>query len=415
MFAHLHLHTSYSLLDGINSVDAIPAYAKSIGQTAVAITDHGTVAGTNAFYKSCIKNDVKPLLGVEAYYTINDRTVREKDDNGESYYHLVLLAKNNNGLKNLFALTSRAYTEGFYYKPRVDDELLMQYSQDIIATSACLGSRASQLILLNRSADAEAIITHHAQIFKDNFFIELQLHDGEQQIVNSELIKIATKHNLPLILTNDCHYTHPSDKPIHEMALAIQTNTNMSNPKRFTFGDIDVHVSSHDWMDERRKLYNIPYSAISNTQYVADLIGTDYFSDIKNRYPTYKHLPEGYTSWDYLEYLVKESLFNKFQGIPPEVYRTRVTHELSIIKKMGFDNYLLIVAKFVDDARKQDVLIGPGRGSAAGSLVAYALGITQIDPIQYDLLFERWLNYGRAATPMLFDLETKKHLDSLVD
>lgn len=368
------------------------------------MTDHGTVAGTYAFHKACEKAGVKDLLGMEAYYTIEDKAVKEKDADGESYYHLVLLAQNNNGLKNLFKLSTKAYTEGLYRKPRCDNALLEECCADIIATSSCLGSRSSQLILKGRVDEAERLLDYHAQLFKDRFFIEVQLHaDREQQLVNKELIRIAGKRNLPLVLTNDCHYCNESEKNLHEQALCMQTNDVMTSEKRFSFGTIDVHVASHDWMWSRAQQQQIPYEAISNTNYVASLVNNkDYFADTWNRYPKYQKLPDNLTSWQALENLAKNMLAEKFNGQIPQKYKDRMNSELLVIKRMGFSDYLLIVQDFINQARDENILVGPGRGSAASSLVVYALGITQIDPIKYNLLFNRFLNPGRAGIPIIF-------------
>lgn len=411
-FVHLHLHTEYSILDGINRVEKLPEYIKSIGQDTVAMTDHGNISGSYKFFKECKKANVKPIIGMEAYYTVLDRSAKEKDDLDEKYYHLVLLAQNNIGLKNLMKLTTKSYTEGMYFKPRCDDELLIEYNEGLIATSACLGSRASQLILKGQVDAAERLICHHAQIFKDRFFIEVQLHqDREQEIVNNELIRISKKYALPMILTNDCHYTREDEKQLHEQALCMQTNDVMTNQKRFSFGEIDVHVAHHDWMWEKAQKQGIPYEAIQNTKYVANLINSKtYFEDTWNKYPHYQKLPEGLTSFETLENVSKSELQKRFGAMPPKEYRDRLNYELKIIKKMGFSDYLLIVQDFIDNARDNGILIGPGRGSAAGSLVAYALGITQVDPIKYGLLFERWLNYGRAATPLIFTNEMRSTL-----
>lgn len=402
-FTHLHLHTEYSVLDGINRVETLPEHIKKLGQSACAITDHGTLSGTYKFYKACKKAGIKPILGMEAYYSVIDKSIRENDDLDQRYYHLVLLAKNNNGLKNLFAISSKAYSEGMYHKPRCDDALLAEYSKDIIATSACLGSRAAQLILNNQSDLAEKYIQHHAAIFKDNFLIEIQLHkDREQIVVNEELVRIAKKHSLPIVVVNDCHYTSPDDKDLHEQALCMQTNDLMSNEDRFSFGPIDVHVASAEFMLENIRLLRLPEEAISNTQYVTNLIEVDYFCDTWNKYPVFPDIPENETSFSYLENKVKDALEEKFGGIPPKEYQDRINYELKTIKKMGFDNYILIIDSLVSLARENNILVGPGRGSAGGSLVTYALGITQLDPIKYNLLFERFLNYGRAAIPKIF-------------
>lgn len=411
-FVHLHMHTEYSLLDGINKVANIPKHIASMNQKAVAITDHGNVSGSYRFYKECKKNEIKPIIGMEAYYTVEDRTVREKDDLGQSYYHLVLLAMNDVGLKNLYKLSTFAYTQGMYRKPRIDDALIGEYSEGIIATTACLGSRISQLILNDKVKEAEYVLDHHRSLFDKRLLIELQLHDDPEQIkVNKALLELARKKNINTILTNDCHYTNEKDKYFHEIALCMQTKTTLSNEKRFTFGDIDVHVANHDWMWKKAQACGIPHEALENTAHLASMINSeDYFSDRKNRYPRYNNFKHTNKSWLELEIECKQKLFEKFGEMPPEIYRQRINHELNIIKKMGFSDYLLIVSDFLEGAREQNVYVGPGRGSAAGSLVAYALDITRVDPIKYDLLFERFLNYGRAAKPLIFSKQQKEYI-----
>lgn len=414
-FAHLHLHSEMSLLDGINRLDSLPEHIKSMGQTACALTDHGNISGSYKFFKSCNKAGVKPLLGMEAYYTTADASVRELDDLGEKYYHLVLLAKNGNGLRNLRWLSTKAYTEGMYSKPRIDDKMLAEYSSDLIATSACLGSRISQLILRGKKTEAEKLLLHHADIFKDNFFIEVQLHaESDQQIVNKVLLDIARRRRLPLILTNDCHYTHPQDKLTHEQALCMQTGGLMSDESRFSFGGIDVHVAHHDWMWKQAQAQGIPYEAISNTLAVADMIDSNtYFADIKNRFPRFQDTPSSRTTWRHLEIEAKTRLIKKMGGMPTQEYKDRMDHELKIIKKMGFYDYLLIVDQLLAGARSEDVYIGPGRGSAVGSLVSYALDISQVDPVEHGLVFERWLNYGRSGKPIFFDQEMIEQVQAM--
>ena len=405
-FVHLHVHTEYSLLDGINRVDTLPEHIKSLDQEALAITDHGNVSGSYKFYKSCRKAGIKPIIGMEAYYTTGDKSVREADELGGSYYHLVLLALNNTGLHNLYKLSSYAYTEGMYRKPRIDDALIAQYSEGICATTSCLGSRASQLILRGNTKAAEKLIDHHIALFSNRLLVELQLHTGEeQQTVNKVLLEIAKRKNLPLVLTNDCHYTHEMDKQLHEAALCMQTKSVLSDEKRFTFGEIDVHTANHDWMWAQAEAQGLPYEAIANTISLADMIDSDsYFCDRKNRYPKFKEL-DGIASWQELEHRAKQSLYDRLGYMPPKEYRDRIDSELKAIKMMGFSDYMLIVWQFLNGARERGVYIGPGRGSAGGSLVAYALGITQLDPIKYGLIFERFLNIGRAATPLIFNDE----------
>lgn len=406
-FVHLHVHTEYSTLDGINKVSELPAYVESIGMNAVAMTDHGNISGAFKFVKECEKKKIKPIVGMEAYYTVNDRKIKEVDDLEESYYHLVLLADGDVGLHNLIKLSSFAFIDGFYRKPRVDDQLLIEHSEGIYATSACLGSRSSQLILKGRKQEALRLIEHHAEIFKDRFFIEIQLHaDEEQQQVNAVLIELASRKNLPLVLTADCHYQQEDHKIIHEQALCMQTRDVMSNPKRFSFGEIDVHMASTRWMYDKAVSMNIPIEALTNTRALAQSLGSNYFTDKRNKYPKFPDCPNSTSSWHYLEKLAKTLLMEKFGGKrPPIEYIERINYELKTIKKMGFSDYMLIDWDIVNGANSIDVMVGPGRGSAAGSLVSYALGITKIDPIKHNLLFERFLNYGRAAKPMIFPKE----------
>lgn len=413
-FVHLHVHTEYSLLDGINRVGTLPEHIAKLGQRSLAITDHGNVSGSYKFYKACKKAGVQPIIGMEAYYTTIDRTIREVDDLDEPYYHLILIALNNKGLHNLYKLSSRSYSEGMYRKPRLDDMLLGEYSEGIAATTACLGSRISQLILKGRKKDAELMIDHHRALFDNRFLVELQLHQmEEQQIVNKVLLEIANRKNLPIIISNDCHYTHEMDKQMHEVALCMQTKTTLSNEKRFTFGDIDVHVANHDWMWRQAEAQGMPYEGISNTVAVADMVDSDdYFTDRMNRYPKYQEIPEEFKSFEWLEIVSKQGLYERFGGMPPEVYRARLDSELKAIKKMGFSDYMLIVAQFMNGARELGVLHGPGRGSAAGSLVAYAMKITEIDPIKYGLIFERFLNIGRGSIPLIFDQEMIEKIET---
>lgn len=412
-FVHLHAHSEYSLLDGITRVDSIPGQIKNLGQKAVALTDHGTVSGIYKFIKVARREGIKPIAGLEAYYTLGDRRVRDVDELGRRYYHLVLLAMNNEGLHNLVKLSSEAYNTGMFYKPRVDDELLGQYSEGIVGATACLGGAVAQMIMNDRREDAERVIDRYRELFNKRLLLELQPHnDEDQQLVNKVLMEIAAKRDMPLILTNDAHYLEKEDKILHEAVLCMKTKTKLSDENRVSYGDLEVYLTSHDNMWRRAQKHGIPYEAISNTRYVADMVDADdYFSDRMNRYPHYPDLPEGVEAWEELEYQSQRGLFEKFGGTPPQEYRDRLDHEIKVIKKMGFDNYMLIVKKLIDGARALDVPVGPGRGSAAGSLVAYALKITMIDPIEYGLIFERFLNQGRGATPLIFNTEMKAKIN----
>lgn len=378
-----------------------------MGFEALSITDHGNVSGTYEFYKECKKAGLKPILGMEAYYTVFDRSVKEQDDLGNSRpnYHMILLAQNIKGYKNLIKLSSKAYLEGFYYSPRIDDALIAEYNEGIIATSACLGSRISQLILHDRKEDAKKLLQHHAAIFKDRYFLELQCHyDPEQVLVNKILLEFAKELNLPLVLTADAHYLAYGDKQLHDKFLCISTNSKVSDKKRFNFGDLDCHLATPDEMEEKRKQFNLPEEAISNTWHIANMCTPDYFSDVHTRYPTFKDKPENVTSDEYLEMIVKMKWLEKNENKrPPEDIANRIIYELKTIKQMGYSDYFLILADLVENgAEKRGIMAGPGRGSSSGSMVSYLLGITKVDPLKYNIPFERMINRGRGSIPRIF-------------
>lgn len=290
-----------------------------------------------------------------------------------------------------------------YRKPRIDDELLAQYSDGLAATSACLGSSASQYILRGDYKAAGRMLDHHAAIFKDRFFVELQPHENtDQKNVNEILIKLATERNLPLVVTADAHYTHKEHKHLHETTLKMSTNYVPGDDDGFSFGDIDVHLASHDEMTCACSACSIPLEAISNTAYVASMVDSaSYFSDRKNKYVRFKSLPEGMTSWQYLDALARGGLYRRIAN-PSQEYFDRIDHELSVMKKLDMCDYMLVVWEFTRAARELGVTMGPGRGSVAGSLIAYCLEITQLDPIKYKLLFSRFLNDGRGGAPLIF-------------
>jgi len=410
-FVHLHVHSEYSTnpLDAINRIDTFPKYAKSLGQKAIALTDHGNMAGTFKFVKECRTQGIKPIVGLEAYYSVNRRDIKAKDDLDRAYYHLVLLAKNDNGLKNLIKLSSRAYTEGFFHKARIDYELLAEYSSDIIVTSACLASRVAKLYLAGRKTQAEKFLEKHAEIFPDRFYLELQPHlMEEQKIVNEGLIEISKRRGWPLVLTNDCHYMLKEDRGIHELALQMATGRSLDSSN---FGELYLHIADYDWMYQKSIELNLPYEAISNTVHISNQIEDNYFYDIKNRYPKFINPQSTEPTWKQLEIVCKQKLLEKFDNNPPQIYVERLIHELTVIKKMGFSDYMLIVHEYITAVRDIDVWIGPGRGSAAGSLVSYLLNITMIDPIEYKLLFQRFLNPGRGSKPIIFSPQMIEQLE----
>jgi DNA polymerase-3 subunit alpha len=401
----LHNHFEDSYLDGVlrfRDMDKI----KAKGIDTIANTAHGNISGAYEFWKEGIKAGIKPIVGMEAYWAV-DRKHRGEDDFGDKRpnYHMILLAQNKAGYQNLVKLSSYAYTDGFYYSPRIDNKLLEEYSGGLIATSACLGSRISQCILRGEKKAAKILIEYYADLFKDRFLLEVQCHKmKDQDIVNEVLLEFAKELNLPVVITSDSHYLECCDKEMHDKFLAIGTNQKLSDPKRFTFGDLECHLPDEDEIRQRLIDYHLPEEAMTNTRHVADMITTDYFENIINRYPTYKDLPEGWTSHDYLEFLSKTKYLEKNNYVKPgREVEDRIDHELRVIKKMGFSDYFLIRYDTVENgAKAQRILSGPGRGSAAGSYIAYLLGITSVDPIKYNLLFERMLNPGRAATPVIF-------------
>ena len=379
---------------------------KAKGFDAIAMTDHGTMAGSYEFYKQAIKANIKPIIGIETYYTL-DRTMKGADDLGRARpnYHMILLAKNKQGYKNLVKLNSIAYIDGFYYDPRIDDKLLEEYSSDLIATSACLGSRVSQLILKGNKEAAQKLVEHHAALFPGNYFLELQAHDSpEQAIVNEILLEFSKKLNIPIVYASDSHYVECHDKEMHDKFLAIATNQKLEDPKRFTFHDLDCSLPDEFQVLTKIAKYGIPEEAVKNTKYISDMIKADYFEGIINRYPTYQEIPDGLTADQYLDYLVKTKYLEQHNWeMPSNEIAIRIEEELLTIKKMGFSDYMLILWDIVENgAKKQGILTGPGRGSAAGSIVSYILGITKVDPIKYNLLFSRFLNSGRSASPVIF-------------
>ncbi|QNO15648.1 DNA polymerase III subunit alpha [Alkalicella caledoniensis] len=393
-FVHLHVHTEYSLLDGAAKIKDVVAKAKELGQPAIAITDHGTMYGVIDFYKECKKQGVKPIIGCEVYVAAGSRFSKEgrRDDNS---YHLVLLAKDNEGYKNLMKLVSLGYTEGFYYKPRVDMELLQKYSHGLICLSACLGGEIPQYILQNRNEEALECTQKLLSFFgRDNFYMELQDHGlMEQKQVNAKLIEIANKLDIQMVVTNDIHYTSRVDSGPHDVLLCIQTAKNIDETGRMKFPNDEFYMKSRGELEHS---FAHQKKALDNTVDIANKCNVDFDFDTTHlpQYP----VPEGETLDSYLEKLCVEGIKYRYSDIKPQILE-RLDMELSVIKNMGYSGYFLIVWDFIKFARENDILVGPGRGSAAGSIVAYSLGITNIDPLKYDLLFERFLNPERVSMP----------------
>lgn len=394
-FVHLHVHTEYSLLDGSCRLGELVRRAKELGTGAVAITDHGVMYGVVDFYKEARRQGIKPIIGCEVYVAPRARQERAPVD-GENYYHLVLLAENNQGYRNLMALVSRAYTEGFYYKPRVDRELLAKYSEGLIALSACLAGEVPAAILRGDETGAARVVRQYQEIFgRDNFFLELQDHGlPEQQRVNAALAEMSARLEAPLVATNDVHYLNRGDAEAHDILLCIQTGKTLTEPGRMRFPNGEFYYKSPAEMAELFAQYP---QALANTARIAERCQVNIaFGQL--HIPAFP-VPEGAGSAEnYLTTLCRQRLPQRYPGTP-RAAQERLAHELDIIIKMGFADYFLIVWDFINYARQHDIPVGPGRGSAAGSLVAYVLGITDIDPLAYGLLFERFLNPERVTMP----------------
>jgi DNA polymerase-3 subunit alpha len=397
---------------------------------SVAVTDHGTCSGTYSLWKQSLAAGVAPILGCELYVVpnrIGDHVSHDVDQFGNLYYHLLVLALNNSGLHNLFRLSSLGYLQGMYYKPRVSLSMLRQYSEGLLCTTACLGSEFDALAVRGLKIELLDLLKQYRMIFADKFFVELQLgaytpgrgmkdllevegfhFDRRQLSANAFLIKAAQELNLPLVLTNDCHFMTLDQTDTHDLALAMQTNSKLSDPVRMSFRGLQVHVAEESWLRERGMAIDIPEEAFTNTTLISRMVDSgSYFEDRKNFYPVFKDT-EGMTSWDYLTVVAQEGLYARFGTMPPPEYRQRLDQELRVIKQMGFSDYMLVVWQFLSEARKQGVLVGPGRGSAAGSLVAYALQITEVDPVAHGLLFSRFLNEGRGSSPLIFTPEMRE-------
>lgn len=395
-FVHLHIHTEYSLLDGANRIKDLIKHTKELGMDSIAITDHGVMYGVVDFYKEAVNNGIKPILGCEIYTAKRSRFDKQAGLDSEPG-HLVLLAKNNIGYKNLMKIVSLGFTEGFYYKPRVDMEVLERYSEGLIALSACLSGDIPRALLNNDYEKAKEIAQRFNNVFgQDSFYLELQMNGIEEQnLVNQQLIKLSKDMGIPLIATNDAHYLRREDARAHEILLCIQTGKNINDEDRMKFSSDDFYVKSPQEMINMFK--NIP-EAVSNTVKVAQMCNVELEFN-KLHLPKFE-VPHNKDSFDYLRELCYEGLKRVYsEGCEDQDKVDRLEYELSVIKQMGYVDYFLIVGDFIKYAKDNGIMVGPGRGSAAGSLVAYCLGITNIDPIRYNLLFERFLNPERISMP----------------
>ncbi len=394
-FTHLHVHTEYSLLDGSNKINEYVSRVKELGMNSAAITDHGVMYGCIDFYKACHKAGINPIMGCEVYVSPGSRFDREIGANEKRYYHLVLLAENNQGYGNLMKIVSKGFVDGYYYKPRVDMELLEQYHEGIICLSACLAGEIPRYLAAGMYDEAKKAALRYRDIFgKDNFFLEMQDHGiSTQELVNQGLMRMSRDTGIELVATNDCHYTFAEDADPHDILLCIQTGKKLADEDRMRYEGGQYYVKSEE---EMRELFPYAPQAIDNTQKIADRCHVDIeFHNLK--LPKFD-VPEGYTSWTYLQELCRKGLEERYPEITKEISE-RLDFELNTIRTMGFVDYFLIVWDYVKFAKDNGIIVGPGRGSAAGSIVSYTLGITDLDPLKYNLLFERFLNPERVSMP----------------
>ena len=397
-FVHLHSHTEYSLFDGISRIGELVSHVKEMGQTALAITDHGVMYGAVYLYKECIKQGIKPIIGCEIYVTRGGRF--DKSGNGkEKLAHLILLAENNEGYQNLIKICSKAWTEGYYHRPRADHELLEKYHEGLIVTSACVGGEVPQAILNGDMDEARKVIEFYINTFgKDNYFLEIQNHGlPEEAAVRPVLASLAKEYGLGLVATNDFHYTKKEDARSQEIKLCISTGKTLDDPYHFHFANDEFYCKSGDEM--RAILGNFP-GAIENTRVIADRCNVE-LTFGEHKLPSFD-VPEGETAASYLRKLCEKALPERY-AIVTDKERSRMDYELGVIDKMGFSDYFLMVMDFIHYAKSHGIPIGPGRGSAAGSIVSYLLHITEVDPLRFDLLFERFLNPARVSMP---DIDT---------
>ena len=394
-FTHLHVHTEYSLLDGSSKIGEITARAKELGMDSMAVTDHGVMYGVIDFYRAAKANGIKPILGCEVYVAPGSRFDKEANAGEDRYYHLILLAENNEGYENLMKIVSKGFVDGFYYKPRVDYEVLRQYSKGIICLSACLAGEVQRFLVRNLYEEACKAALRYEEIFgKGNFFLELQDHGiPEQKMVNQLLVKMSREFNIDLVATNDIHYTYAEDAQPHDILLCIQTGKKVSDEDRMRYEGGQYYCKSEE---EMRVLFPYAPEAIENTHKIAERCNVEIEFGV-TKLPHFE-VPEGFDSWTYLNFLCNEGLTRRYAD-KAEGLKERLDYELGVIRKMGYVDYFLIVWDFINYAKSHGIAVGPGRGSAAGSIVSYCLAITDIDPIKYNLLFERFLNPERVSMP----------------
>ena len=394
-FAHLHVHTEYSLLDGSNKITEYVNRVKELGMNSAAITDHGVMYGVIDFYRAAKAAGINPVIGCEVYVAPGSRFDRERVEGEDRYYHLVLLAENNTGYGNLMKIVSKGFVDGYYYRPRVDLEVLQEFHEGIIALSACLAGEIPRLLIRGFYEEAkEAALRHQAIFGKGNFFLELQDHGiPEQKNVNQQLLRMSQETGIELVVTNDVHYTYDTDVEPHDILLCIQTGKRLADENRMRYEGGQYYVKSEE---EMRRLFPYAQEALSNTQKIADRCHVEIEFGV-TKLPKYD-VPNGLSSWEYLNMLCFEGLKRRYPDTHEEL-AGKLEYELNVIQTMGYVDYFLIVWDFIHFAKSQGIAVGPGRGSAAGSLVSYTLEITNIDPIRYSLLFERFLNPERVSMP----------------
>ena len=394
-FTHLHVHTEYSLLDGSNKISEYVARVKELGQTAAAITDHGVMYGVIEFYKAAKAAGIRPVLGCEVYVAPNSRFDRETAHGEDRYYHLVLLAENNQGYGNLMKIVSRGFVDGYYYKPRVDMELLETYHEGLIALSACLAGEVQRNLARGFYEEAKETARRYQSCFGEgNFFLELQDHGlAQQQLVNQQLLRLSKDTGIELVATNDVHYTYQEDETPHDILLCLQTGKKLSDENRMRYEGGQYYVKSEE---EMKKLFPYAMEAVENTQKIADRCQVEIEFGV-TKLPDFP-VPDGFTTYGYLEKLCYDGLKDRYPVLTQEL-KDRLEYELKVIRDMGYVEYFLIVWDYIRFAREQGISVGPGRGSAAGSIVSYSIGITNIDPIRYNLIFERFLNPERVSMP----------------
>lgn len=394
-FVHLHIHSEYSLLDGANRIKELPVRAKELGMDAIALTDHGVMYGAIDFYKACKKEGVKPIIGCEVYVATRTRFDKEPAIDNR-YNHLILLAKDMQGYKNLSKLVSIGFTDGYYYKPRIDHEVLEKYHEGLICLSACLAGEVNQALLAGNNEKADEVALWYKNLFGDDYYIELQNNGIKEQVLaNQKLVQLSRRLNIPLVATNDAHYLKKEDAYNHEVLLCIQTGKRISDEDRMKFESDELYVKSPEEMIEYFKAFP---DAIENTVKIAEKCNLE-FEFGNTILPNYDVPEEFAEHYDYLKKLCDDGLIKRYGEDYSEEIRNRADYELGVIKKMGYVDYFLIVWDFIHYAKENNIPVGPGRGSGAGSLLAYAIEITDIDPIKYGLIFERFLNPDRISMP----------------